>query len=204
MNYLELAQSRYTTKVYDPTKKVSDTDIDTLKEILRLAPSSINSQPWQFTFISNQELKKELAPYSFHNDARVTDCSHILLMSVYKSVETLEKNMPNYLAPNHIEYYEKRAKPKGDQMLQIWMMAQVYIALGYILPAIASLGIDSTPMEGIEHENWAKVLYKYQGESEYIPVVAVALGYRSDDDYNQLSKKPKTRRSIQDIINEIK
>lgn len=58
MNFLEIAQTRYTTKVYDPTKKVSDSDIETLKEILRLTPSSINSQPWHFTFISNEEIKK--------------------------------------------------------------------------------------------------------------------------------------------------
>lgn len=45
MNFLELAKNRYTTKHYS-TKRISDEDIAQLKEILRLAPSSINSQPW--------------------------------------------------------------------------------------------------------------------------------------------------------------
>ena len=37
MNFLELAQNRYTTKHYS-TKRISDEDIGQLKEILRLAP----------------------------------------------------------------------------------------------------------------------------------------------------------------------
>ena len=55
MNFLELAKNRYTTKHYS-TKRISDEDIAQLKEILRLAPSSINSQPcplvYQFTALA--------------------------------------------------------------------------------------------------------------------------------------------------------
>ena len=56
MNFLELAKNRYTTKHYS-TKRISDEDIAQLKEILRLAPSSINSQPWQFVFIDDAATK---------------------------------------------------------------------------------------------------------------------------------------------------
>ena len=56
MDFLKLAQTRYTTKHYT-SKRVSDEDIAKLKEILRLAPSSINSQPWQFVFISDEATK---------------------------------------------------------------------------------------------------------------------------------------------------
>ena len=45
MDFLKLAQNRYTTKHYS-SQRVNDEDIAKLKEILRLAPSSINSQPW--------------------------------------------------------------------------------------------------------------------------------------------------------------
>lgn len=45
MKFLELAQTRYTTKRYEAGKKVSDQQIKELQEILRLSPSSINSQP---------------------------------------------------------------------------------------------------------------------------------------------------------------
>ena len=54
MKFLELAQTRYTTKRYEAGKKVSDQQIKGLQEILRLSPSSINSQPWKFTFVGDE------------------------------------------------------------------------------------------------------------------------------------------------------
>ncbi|UCU26522.1 nitroreductase family protein [Mycoplasma anserisalpingitidis] len=41
-DFLKVAQNRYTTKMYDPNKKISEEDIKKIKEILRLTPSSIN------------------------------------------------------------------------------------------------------------------------------------------------------------------
>ena len=49
-------EQRYTTKKYDVSKKIENQKIEELKEILRLSPSSINSQPWKFTFVSDKEL----------------------------------------------------------------------------------------------------------------------------------------------------
>ena len=71
MDFLELMQQRYTTKKYNPTEKISSEKIEQLKQILQLSPSSINSQPWKFIFVENQELKKQLAEVSKHNTERV-------------------------------------------------------------------------------------------------------------------------------------
>ena len=70
MDFLKLVQTRYTTKHYS-SKRVSDEDIAKLKEILRLTPSSINSQPWQFVFISDEATKEAFAKASFINEERV-------------------------------------------------------------------------------------------------------------------------------------
>ena len=45
MNFLSIAQNRYTTKMYNG-KRIPEDTLNQLKEILRLSPSSINSQPW--------------------------------------------------------------------------------------------------------------------------------------------------------------
>ena len=44
MNFLSIAQNRYTTKMYNG-KRIPEDTLNQLKEILRLSPSSINSQP---------------------------------------------------------------------------------------------------------------------------------------------------------------
>ena len=59
MNFLDLAKPRYATKKYDTAKQISKEQIEELKEILRLSPSSINSQPWKFTFVTDEAVKKK-------------------------------------------------------------------------------------------------------------------------------------------------
>ena len=87
MDFLELMQQRYTTKKYNPTEKISSEKIEQLKQILQLSPSSINSQPWKFIFVENQELKKQLAEVSKHNTERVLQCSHLVVFNVVNNLE---------------------------------------------------------------------------------------------------------------------
>src|SRR5690606_39692714 len=59
MNFLDIAKRRYTTKRYTNNEKIEEDKINTLKHILRLSPSSINSQPWRFIFVSDEERSEE-------------------------------------------------------------------------------------------------------------------------------------------------
>ena len=61
------------------------------------------------------------------------------------------------------------------------------------------MGIDATPMEGIEPENYDKILE----QKDYASLVAVAIGYRDEDDFNQPSKKPKLRMAINKVVENI-
>ena len=75
MNFLNLAQNRYTTKMYNG-KRIPEDTLNQLKEILRLAPSSINSQPWQFVFVGEERKNNLFAPLSLINEERVKAASH--------------------------------------------------------------------------------------------------------------------------------
>jgi nitroreductase/dihydropteridine reductase len=196
MEFRKLAADRYTTKKYDPARRISTALIGELKEILRLSPSSINSQPWQFTFIGTPELKVELSKYSYHNEEKVRDASHIVVFSVLDSVELFEKQMPGYLPEGAIAYYNKNIKPGTEAQIKAWMAHQVYLALGFFLSAAASAGIDSTPMEGIDTAAYDRIL----GLKDYKTLFAVALGYRDPDDPNQPRLKPKSRKEIDQVV----
>jgi len=67
MNFLDQMKNRYTVKKYNPQGKISEEQIAALQEILHLSPSSINSQPWNFVFVNDPELKKQLADKSYFN-----------------------------------------------------------------------------------------------------------------------------------------
>lgn len=58
MEILKLLQERHTTKKYDASRKISDADFDLLLESLRLAPSSVNSQPWNSSLPTQKKPKK--------------------------------------------------------------------------------------------------------------------------------------------------
>ena len=148
MDFLQLAQNRYTTKHYS-SKRVSDEDIAKLKEILRLTPSSINSQPWQFVFISDEATKEAFAKVSFFNEERIRQASHLVVFMANSALPSFEEKLAKASTEAGVGFYHKVQKPKGDVSLYAWMNNQVYISLGFFLSACASMGIDSTPMEGI-------------------------------------------------------
>ena len=71
------------------------------------------------------------------------------------------------------------------------MRSQAYIALGVALTGLACMELDSTPMEGIDLEAYDQILH----HDKYRPILAIAIGKRSDDDSNQPTITPKQRRS---------
>lgn len=196
MCFLDIAKSRYTTKKYDPNRKIADEIIEKLKEILRLSPSSINSQPWKFTFISDVKTKSELSKVSFHNEEKVNDASHIVVFSVIGNVEDFENRNLSRLPERSGSYYNRMVKPKGEAGIKSWLSCQVYISLGFFLSACASMGIDSTPMEGVETDAYDRILQ----QDEYKTLFAVAIGYRDKEDANQPSITPKFRLEKERVI----
>ena len=61
MDLLSISKTRYTTKAYDPIRKIPQEQITRLLEILRLTPSSINIEPWHFFIADNQAAKERIA-----------------------------------------------------------------------------------------------------------------------------------------------
>ena len=199
MDFLQLAQNRYTTKHYS-SKRVSDSDIAKLKEILRLTPSSINSQPWQFVFISDEATKEAFAKVSFFNEERIRQASHLVVFMANSALPSFEEKLAKASTEAGVGFYHKVQKPKGDVSLYAWMNNQVYISLGFFLSACASMGIDSTPMEGIIYTEYDKLL----NDSQYTTLFAVAIGYRDPEDSNQLHLQPKSRLPLEDVVKDFK
>ena len=130
-------------------KRIPEDTLNQLKEILRLSPSSINSQPWQFVFVGDERKNEFFAPLSLINQERVKLASHIVIFRVLDSVARFEQEAPSYISEGGFAFYKQYIKSQGDAHVEAWMGHQVYVALGYFLAACATMGIDSTPMEGI-------------------------------------------------------
>ncbi|MGJ8667738.1 MAG: NAD(P)H-dependent oxidoreductase [Patiriisocius sp.] len=196
MSFLQSMQKRYTTKKYKSEKKLSDIQLEELKQILRLTPSSINSQPWKFTFVSDSEIKQKLSKVSKMNTQKVIDCDTVIVFSRIDDLDIFENQIQRELPQGAVDYFRDKVRSKSDAETKKWMDNQVYIALGILLSACAEMGIDSTPMEGIEPEEYNRIL----NNKNHHVLAAVAVGYRDEDDANQPSKKPKSRRTLSDVI----
>lgn len=214
------AKNRHTAKAYDPTKRLSDEHVEKIKELLRYSPSSVNSQPWHFILASSQKVKERIAKaieekYAF-NAPNIRNASHVV---IFCSKLDIDQDYIQYL----LEIEEKDGRfvndpeaQKARQLnvrnmfinlhkhdlkdLQHWIDKQVYLNIGQFLLGVSTLGIDATPMEGID----VKSIDDEFGlrEQGYTSLVVVSLGYHdAEKDYN--ASLPKSRRPDADILTEI-
>ncbi|KAA0126701.1 NAD(P)H-dependent oxidoreductase [Chryseobacterium sp. SN22] len=200
MSFLEKMKSRYTVKKYNPNGTLSDETVQQLKDILQLSPSSINSQPWNFVFVNeSSENREKLADASYWNNDKVTNSNLLIVFQVLKNPEDFEKQIEAYLPEGSINYYKNFVKSKGESFIKSWMAHQVYLSLGVLLSACAEMGLDSTPMEGIENDKYDEIIRN----EKYETLFAVTIGTRSEEDTNQPALTPKNRLDCNEIILEI-
>lgn len=209
MDLLEIAQQRYTTKAYDSEQTISETDLNTILEVLRLTPSSINIQPWHFLVISSDEAKQRVTHamtggYAY-NAPKVLESSHTIVFCTRTDVsdEYLDQliehdaEIGRFRDPSTKQtqadvrkgYVNQYRQAEGG--IQRWMENQTFIALGEALFAAAALGIDATPIGGFDS---AALDTEFNLAAQGLTSsVILTLGYRSEDDFN--AKLPKSRLS---------
>lgn len=159
MEILKLLQERHTTKKYDASRKISDADFDLLLESLRLAPSSVNSQPWEFFIADTKEAKEKLLPaIADFNHSRVTDSDRLIVCAIHtdldesymQELDDQEEADGRYKDPSYkVDNGQRRrffvGKYRDAGEIACWAGKQSYIAQGFLLYTAAALGIQSTP-----------------------------------------------------------
>ena len=216
MNIAHFAQQRYSTKAFDPNRRISEENIQQIKDLIRLSPSSVNSQPWHFILASTDEGKQRIAKstqgrFSF-NERKVLDASHVLVLCAKTSID--DDYLLKLLA---VEDKDGRFATEDDKQgmhngrsyfvnihradlndAQEWMEKQVYLNAGTVLLGTAAMGIDAVPIEGFD----ATVMDAEFGLNDQglTSVLIIPMGYHSEEDFN--AKLPKSRWDEADVITE--
>ncbi len=204
---------RYTTKKYDKDKRISQQDMAIIKEALRLSASSINSQPWKFIILESDDAKQRFHNtfanlYQF-NQPHAKEASHTILLAYDPKFtkEKFTKRVDAEVASGHLPadmydtfmgaYAFAAANTDENGFNGNWTKAQVYIALGNLMHTLARLGIDSTPMEGVDA---TLIGEEFKQELDgHVCEVALAIGYHKDgEDFNH--GRPKARLAIDEVI----
>jgi nitroreductase/dihydropteridine reductase len=216
LNLTRFAKGRHATKAFDPARKIPAPVIDELKALVRLSPSSVNSQPWHFVIASSDEGRARVAKamqggYAY-NEPKVKNASHVVVLCARTDMddahlaavldqEDADGRFANADAKagqqNTRAFYVKLHREAGD--LSAWMEKQTYLALGTLLIGASTLEIDACPMEGFD----ANVLDAEFGlrARGLTPIVVVALGYRAENDFN--AKLPKSRLPVEAVFTEV-
>ena len=206
---LELMQTRYTTKHYDETRRVSDKDMEMLTEVLRLSPSSVNCQLWHFYLLDTKEAIQKLLPAVPDFNAERFKAPQLIIFTIPRTVdetywdklyeqEKADGRYVGWTSPERPDALRRRSaeKLKDPQALNLYASNQVYLALGCLTVAAASLGVDSTILGGMD---FAKVdeIMGLTAKGEHA-VVGMALGYRAANDAN--ATRPKSRWPKEKVI----
>ena len=197
MNVIDHYKWRYATKIFDAEKKISEANIELIKDSISLAPTSYGLQLFKVIIVEKKEIKDELKKASF-NQSQISDASHIFVFC--NSTKIVEDDIDNYIKNkaavqnktiNEISGYGDFLKDtllkKEDKMISTWTANQVYIALSHLLTFCPSLGIDSCPIEGFESHKYNDILKL--NNRNLNPKVVAAVGYRSNEDLSQYEKK---------------
>jgi nitroreductase len=197
--------SRYATKKYDSTKKISAEDLLILKQAIQLSPTSVGLQAFTVIELEDVQLRKELKTHAYNQD-QLTDSSTFFIFCIPEKVnETHVDEIIDIMSEKRAVTTESlggyrnmvlnNINSQDTTKNQDWLSKQVYIALGFLLQTAAHLNIDATPMEGFKNEEFDAVLnLKELGLKS---VVACALGYRHPEDkYQHLKKVRKPLESL--------
>jgi nitroreductase len=209
MSLIESLKWRYACKEFDASKKISDSDFETIIEGLILTASSYGTQPWEFVVVENPKLREELVGASY-NQAQVKDASHLIVLCRPSVID--EKFMDGYIQnicavrdqkAEELESFKKMLMyvvNRDNESKANWAKNQIYIALGNLLNLCADLKIDSCPMEGFVPSKVDTILgLEKMGLSS---VLLCPVGYRSESD--KYATLPKVRHTKEKIIKVIK
>lgn len=205
-NFVKNANWRYATKKFDAAKKVSNNDLETLKEAVRLSASSYGLQPYKVFIIENPEIRAQLLPASW-GQSQIIDASHLLVFANIinfgeTEIDTYFQNLieTRRISMEAVQGYADFMKSKIAALSldnkNIWTEKQTYIALSNLLSAAAELNIDVTPMEGFEPEKFNEILGL--DKLGLNASVIATIGYRHEDDATQ--HYVKVRKSNEELF----
>ncbi len=200
-NFIKALEWRYATKQFDATKKIDSETIQTLKESIRLSPSSYGLQPYTIIDVSTPEIREKLKVAAY-GQTQLTDASHLLIFAASTDVTEAHvdefisshatiRNVPVETLAGYAGMIKANIVSRTIEQKSLWAAKQAYIALGFLLESAALLEVDAAPIEGFDAAQFDEILGLK--EKNLTSAVICALGYRSADD--TYANQPKVRKT---------
>lgn len=195
--HIENLQWRYATKKFDPTRKLTQEQLDILMAATRLSASSYGLQPYKVAVVTNPDIRKKIQEHAW-GQTQIVDASHLFVFCAKKTIDEAfvdhfvelvakERGVGVDTLKGYRDMMVGTVKGRTPEELAAWMKCQAYIAVGFLLSAAAAHQIDACPMEGFDPIHVDVDLGIV--EDDLTSVVCVPVGFRAADDVTASYKK---------------
>jgi len=209
MDIINSLKWRYATKKFNPSKKLSNKQVEILKNAFNLTATSFGLQPVKMIVIENKELQEKFVELSYFQ-RQVADASHLLILCIdtdttsedinaYFDLEKETRNVSEASISKFREQLLQMYENKSIEEKQLSAIYQTYIILGNLMTVCAVEKIDACPLEGFIPEKVDKLLNLK--EKNLKSVLMLPVGYRADDDI--MCEMKKVRKPLNETIIEI-
>jgi len=209
MNIINSLEWRYATKKFNPSKKLSNQQINTLKTAFNLTPTSFGLQPVKMIVICDKELQEKFVEHSYYQ-RQVADASHLLVLCIeddttsedintYFDLEKKVRNIDETVIADFRKQLIGMYENKSIEEKQLSAIYQAYLILGNLMTVCALEKIDACPLEGFIPEKIDALLNLK--EQNLKSVLLLPVGFRADDDI--MSEMKKVRKPLNETIIEI-
>ena len=161
MDTLQAIRDRRAVKHFDAAYEISAQDEQTLKELLRTAPTSFNMQNWRFLIVKDKEQRKKLREAAW-GQAQVEEASLLFIICAdlhawrdrpERYWENAPQEVAEYLVGAMEPFYAHKKWQQRDEA-----MRSVGIAAQTLMIAAKGMGYDSCPMIGFDELQVADII----------------------------------------------
>ena len=150
----EAAEQRRSVRAYDPTPIPAE-ELEEILDVVRLAPSAFNLQPWRFVVVETPELRERLAEAAY-GQRQVRSAPAVIVL--YTDMADVLANVDEVLHPGMDAAQRAAAREsilrsfrdRSETEREEWGAQQGNNALGYLLLAAEAHGYQTSPMLGFD------------------------------------------------------
>jgi nitroreductase len=181
----EALARRRAIRDYDPAFAIGDETLVRLFDLVKLAPSAMNLQPWEFIVVRDPAAKKKLRACAMNQYQIELASATVIVLGNTDMMAHFEPVYADLLAlggttPERVEGSRRYVhRFDGDvRYRELWAARNAALAAMALMLAAQELGLDSGPMDGFYPE---QIMAEFNVPASYLPIMLVTLGRRAKE-----------------------
>ncbi len=205
MNFDQITKNRRSINFFDPEKEIPQEMIKKMVELARDTPSSFNLQPWNLIILQDRDQKEKLKALAW-DQPKVVEAPVTMIVLADKEgwkqghpgfertwQEMVKTGMPETQRDWFLNATSSLYNWSPDANLAFAAKNAGFFGMSLMYAAV-SLGLDSHPMDGFDHEG-VKEAFNIPGRY-WIPLL-LAVGYKKP---GLVLDPPKWRKTYEEIV----